>query len=102
MYFIIYVDDLDKILKSSKKPVFVFYGHANEQEWSQVLAEESTNGGINSKDEMKSVKAFLDEHKGITGLILNGFEYNVRIYLLLIFKLISVQILFVGNSNREI
>jgi len=53
----------------------------------QVLNCEASNGGTNSLDEMKGLKAFLDEHKGITGLILMNLEYDVRIYLLLIFKL---------------
>jgi len=42
-----------------------------------MLACEACNGGTNSLDEMKGLKAFLDEHPGITGLILTTFENSV-------------------------
>ncbi|XP_060860287.1 uncharacterized protein LOC132937481 [Metopolophium dirhodum] len=67
------IDNLDKILKA-KRPTYVYYGHMTQSEWTQMLACEACNGGINSLDEMKGLKAFLDEHPGITGLILTTFE----------------------------
>ncbi|XP_025198334.1 uncharacterized protein LOC112596767 [Melanaphis sacchari] len=67
--------NLDKILKSSKR-VFLYYGYMTIQEWTKILACESCNGGTNSLDEMKGLKAFLDEHPGIAGLIISGLEYD--------------------------
>ncbi|XP_060856473.1 uncharacterized protein LOC132934214 [Metopolophium dirhodum] len=67
------IDNLDKTLKA-KRPTYVYYGHVTQSEWTQMLACEACNGGINSLDEMKGLKAFLDEHPGITGLILTTFE----------------------------
>ncbi|XP_060860286.1 uncharacterized protein LOC132937480 [Metopolophium dirhodum] len=67
------IDNLDKILKA-KRPTYVYYGHMTQSEWTQMLACEACNGGTNSLDEMKGLKAFLDEHPGITGLILTAFE----------------------------
>ncbi|VVC30421.1 Glycoside hydrolase superfamily [Cinara cedri] len=66
---------LDMLLKTGT-PVFVYYGHISEQEWSQVLACDAGCSGVNAKDEMVGLKAYLNEHKGITGLILTGFEYG--------------------------
>ncbi|XP_060848366.1 uncharacterized protein LOC132927794 [Rhopalosiphum padi] len=69
--------NLDKILKmKGTKRVFICYGHANIEEWSAMLACESCNGGTNSLDEMKGLKAFFNEHPGIDGLILTGLEYD--------------------------
>ncbi|CAI6353041.1 unnamed protein product [Macrosiphum euphorbiae] len=67
------LENLDKTLES-KRPTYVYYGHMTQSEWTQVLACEACNGGINSLDEMKGLKAFLDEHPGIKGLILTTFE----------------------------
>ncbi|XP_029346528.1 uncharacterized protein LOC100158692 isoform X2 [Acyrthosiphon pisum] len=67
------IDALDKTLQA-KRPTYLYYGHISQSEWTQVLACEACNGGINSLDEMKGLKAFLDEHPGITGLILTTFE----------------------------
>jgi hypothetical protein len=68
-------------MKGSKR-VFLFYGHITEQDWTTLLACESCNGGTNSLDEMKGLKAFLDEHPGIDGLVLTSLEFDVRTYLL--------------------
>ncbi|XP_060859529.1 uncharacterized protein LOC132936780 isoform X2 [Metopolophium dirhodum] len=67
------IDGLDKTLKA-KRPTYVYYGHVTQSEWTQILACEACNGGTNSLDEMKGLKAFLDEHPGITGLILTSIE----------------------------
>jgi hypothetical protein len=69
------------MLKSSKN-VFVIYGHATQEEWSQVLACEACNNGTNSQDEMKGLKSFLDQHPGIKGLLIRNLELDVRIHLL--------------------
>ncbi|KAL4154323.1 hypothetical protein QTP88_000202 [Uroleucon formosanum] len=68
-------DNLDKVLAFSK-PVYVYYGYATQSEWTQVLACEVCDGGTNSLDEMKGLKAFFNEHPGITGVILSAFEHN--------------------------
>ncbi|VVC30422.1 Hypothetical protein CINCED_3A009258 [Cinara cedri] len=69
---------LDMLLKTGT-PVFVYYGHITEQEWSQVLAcDAGCSGGVNAKDEMEGIQAYLNEHQGITGLILTGLEYNIE------------------------
>ncbi|XP_026819366.1 uncharacterized protein LOC113558038 [Rhopalosiphum maidis] len=70
-------NQLDKILKmKGSKRVFLLYGHTTIQEWTAMLACESCNGGTNSLDEMKGLKAFLDEHPGIDGLVLTSLEYD--------------------------
>uniref|UniRef100_A0A2S2P5V6 Uncharacterized protein n=1 Tax=Schizaphis graminum TaxID=13262 RepID=A0A2S2P5V6_SCHGA len=68
-------DKLDTILQSSKN-VFILYGHVTQEEWSQVLACESCNNGTNSQDEMKGLKAFLDQHPGIKGLLITNLELD--------------------------
>ncbi|KAL4134923.1 hypothetical protein QTP88_006605 [Uroleucon formosanum] len=67
---------LDKVLAFSK-PVYLYYSYANQLEWIQVLACEASDGGTNSSDEMKGLEAFLNEHPGITGVILTEFENNL-------------------------
>ncbi|KAL4154348.1 hypothetical protein QTP88_000227 [Uroleucon formosanum] len=69
------INNLDKVLAFSK-PVYVYYGYATQSEWTQVLACEVCDGGTNSLDEMKGLKAFFNEHPGITGVILSAFEHN--------------------------
>ncbi|KAL4134709.1 hypothetical protein QTP88_006432 [Uroleucon formosanum] len=65
-------DDLDEVLAFSK-PVYLYYGHASEAEWTQLLA---CDGETNSLDEMIGLEAFFNEHPGITGVILSAFEHN--------------------------
>jgi len=102
MYFVIYIDNLDKTLKA-KRPTYVYYSHGTQSEWTKVLACEACNEGANSLDEMKGLKAFLDEHPGITGVILTSIENDETTNVLLIFELIkaSVLILPVGYSCRD-
>ncbi|XP_060847780.1 uncharacterized protein LOC132927285 [Rhopalosiphum padi] len=68
-------DKLDVILKSSKD-VFVVYGHATQEEWTQVLACEACNNGTNSQNEMKGLKYFLDQRPGIKGLLITNLELD--------------------------
>jgi len=89
--FIIYIEVLDSMLESGK-PVFTLYGHDNQSQWSEVLACESSNGGVNSLDEMKSLKDFFDKHPKIEGVILTNLQYDVRIYLFLTVKLLKAKI----------
>ncbi|XP_060847773.1 uncharacterized protein LOC132927283 isoform X1 [Rhopalosiphum padi] len=70
-----YLAKLDEILKDSKD-VFVLYGHATQQEWTQVLACEACNNGTNSQNEMKGLKSFLDQHPGIKGLLITNLELD--------------------------
>ncbi|XP_060847578.1 uncharacterized protein LOC132927133 [Rhopalosiphum padi] len=67
---------LDSMLESGKR-VFTYYGHDNQAQWSEVLACESSNGGANSLDEMKSLKAFFDKHPKIEGVILTNLLYDL-------------------------
>lgn len=64
------------MLKSGKRMI-VYYGRNNQAEWSSMLASESSNGGANSKDEMKGLKEFLDEHPKIAGIIIYGLHFDV-------------------------
>ncbi|KAL4134683.1 hypothetical protein QTP88_006409 [Uroleucon formosanum] len=68
-------DHLDKVLAFSK-PVYLYYSHISQEEWTQVLACEACDGGTNSLDEMIGLEAFFNEHPGITGVILSAFEHN--------------------------
>jgi hypothetical protein len=64
MCFIIDIAYLDNILKmKDSRRIFLYYGHDTVQEWTEMLACESSNGGTNSLKEMESLKFFLDEHK---------------------------------------
>ncbi|XP_060845453.1 LOW QUALITY PROTEIN: uncharacterized protein LOC132925040 [Rhopalosiphum padi] len=68
---------LDNLLKTKdSRRLFLYYGHDTVQEWTEMLACESSNGGTNSLKEMESLKTLLDEHQGIGGLILTGLEYD--------------------------
>ncbi|KAL4154312.1 hypothetical protein QTP88_000195 [Uroleucon formosanum] len=69
------LDHLDKVLAFSK-PVYLYYSHISQEEWTQVLACEACDGGTNSLDEMIGLEAFFNEHPGITGVILSAFEHN--------------------------
>ncbi|KAL4134678.1 hypothetical protein QTP88_006404 [Uroleucon formosanum] len=80
------LDHLDKVLAFSK-PVYLYYSHISQEEWTQVLACEACDGGTNSLDEMIGLEAFFNEHPGITGVILSAFEHNVTKNLLLMFDL---------------
>jgi hypothetical protein len=76
------------------------YGHATQEEWTQVLACEACNNGTNSQLEMKGLKSFLEQHPGIKDLLITNLELDVRTNLLLIFKLIKS--LFLNGSSRLI
>lgn len=76
MFFLIFIEILDKLLKSGKR-VIVYYGHISQAEWSTVLACESSNGGANSKNEMKGLQAFLNKHPKIAGVILYSLQFDV-------------------------
>lgn len=79
MCFIIYIAYLDTLLSSGKR-IYVYYGHSTQQEWTQMLCCEDSNGGINSLDEMNSLKTFMANHTGIAGLIIQSLDYDVRKY----------------------
>jgi len=76
MYFKTFIALLDNMLKSGKR-VMIYYVHETHEEWTIALNCESSNGGNNSFDEIKALKGFLDEHSGIVGVILSGFQYGV-------------------------
>ncbi|KAL4134690.1 hypothetical protein QTP88_006416 [Uroleucon formosanum] len=67
-------DNLDKVLAFSK-PVYLYYSYATHEEWIQVLAYETSNGG-NHSSEMTALGEFLNEHPGITGVIFRYLEHN--------------------------
>lgn len=69
----------DELLKCGcNKPVYVYYGYAVEQFWTQVLG---CNGcsGQNAMDEMVGLQAYMMEHPGAAGFVLCGLEFNVSI-----------------------
>ncbi|XP_026819410.1 uncharacterized protein LOC113558094 [Rhopalosiphum maidis] len=68
-------EQLDKILVSGKS-AYLYFGHASQKEWSIKLANETCNGGNNSKEDMKGLKVFFDNHPNITGLIIGNLEYT--------------------------
>lgn len=68
---------LDNLITSGK-PVYVRYGHDNIAEWTQLFGCDVC-AETNAIDEMKGVKAYLDKHKGISGIVLTGLIQNVVI-----------------------
>lgn len=71
---------------ASGKSAYLYFGHATQEEWSIKLANETCNGGNNSKEDMKGLKVFFDNHPNITGLIIGNLEYTVRTKDLFIFN----------------
>lgn len=57
-----------------------------------MLACEASNGGTNSLDEMKGLAKFLNEHPGVTGVILSNLENDVMKNLLLMFELTKASL----------
>jgi hypothetical protein len=81
MCFIIDIAVLDELLKSGKD-VFIYYGRGKQNNWTTMLTNECPNGGKNSLKEMEGLRTFLDDHKGLAGVIIAGLQYQVKIDLI--------------------
>ncbi|XP_050057971.1 uncharacterized protein LOC114124500 isoform X2 [Aphis gossypii] len=64
---------LDTLLRSNKD-VFLYYGRELVEIWAEMFANGCAEA--NSLKEMKGLHTFLDQHKGIDGLILTGLQYT--------------------------
>lgn len=71
--FIEYIEDM----LNSEKPSFLFYGHRNLEEWLDVLACNSQDGGVNAKTEMENLKDYLEQYKSLSGLVLQKLTIEV-------------------------
>jgi len=73
-----YSTNVKKTLQSlieSRKPVYLYIGHKTREEWTQVIGCGNAME-VNAIDEMKGLKAFLDQYPGIKGFIICALEPN--------------------------
>ena len=55
----------------------MYISHKTREEWTQVLGC-GQSMEVNANDEMKGIKAFLDQYPGIKGLIIGCLEPTVN------------------------
>lgn len=60
-------------------PTYIYYGYSNIQTWSFVLTCNNCEGSTNVEDEINAMKAFFTQYQGISGIVLENLEYNVRV-----------------------
>lgn len=60
-------------MADSQKPVFLYYGHADDVAWIKAIK----NKAENAKKEMENLKKFLEPYKNIAGIVLESLTPQV-------------------------
>lgn len=75
-YFIFFTEYIQDMLNSDK-PSFIFFGRRYFDEWVDVLANNSQDGGVNAKTEIENLKDYLEQYNSLSGLVLQKLTIEV-------------------------